>query len=262
MTTVASDAPASTAAQALRTVDLAVGYRSRRASRVVLDQLNVAVRPGELVCVMGPNGAGKSTLLRTLARMQPAMSGVIELGGCDLRRLNQMELARRLSVVLTERLLVGALTGIHVVELGRYPHSGWLGRSSPRDREVVRWAIAVVGAEHLAARDYRTLSDGEQQRIMVARALAQEPLLLLLDEPTAFLDVPSRVELMGLLRRLARDQHLAVVVSTHDLDLALSSADTVWLIMPDGRLRTGTPEDLVADGRVEEAFTRGGGTRR
>lgn len=254
MTTVPTAASASTADLALRTIDLSVGYRSRRVRRVVLDNLNVRVHPGELVCLLGPNGIGKSTLLRTLAKMQPAMSGIIELGGCDLRRLNQMDLARRLGVVLTERLIVGALTAVHVVELGRYPHSGWFGRLSPRDREVVGWAIDAVRAQHLAAREYSKLSDGERQRIMIARALAQEPLMLLLDEPTAFLDVPSRLELMGLLRRLARDEHLAVVVSTHDLELALRTADTVWLIMPDGRLHAGAPEDIVVDGRVEEAF--------
>jgi iron complex transport system ATP-binding protein len=221
---------------------------------VVLDNLNLGVHPGELVCLLGPNGIGKSTLLRTLARMQPAMSGFIELGGCDLRRLNQMDLARRLGVVLTERPIVGALTAVHVVELGRYPHCGWFGRLKARDQDVVRWALDAVSAGRLAARDYGKLSDGERQRIMIARALAQEPLLLLLDEPTAFLDVPSRVELVGLLRRLARDERLAVVASTHDLELALRTADTVWLIMPDGRLLAGAPEDIVVDGRVEEAF--------
>jgi iron complex transport system ATP-binding protein len=254
MTNVSAARPASPADLALRTVDLSVGYRSRRAQRIVLDRLNVRVHPGELVCLLGPNGLGKSTLLRTLAKMQPAMSGRIELGGCDLRRLNPMDLARRLGVVLTERLTVSALTAAHVVELGRYPHSGWFGRLTPRDHEVVRWTIHAVGAEHLAVRDYNELSDGERQRILIARALAQEPLMLLLDEPTAFLDVPSRVQLMGLLRRLVRDERLAVVVSTHDLELALRTADTLWLIMRDGRLHAGAPKDMVLDGRIEEAF--------
>jgi iron complex transport system ATP-binding protein len=239
---------------ALRAIDLSVGYRSRRVRRVVLEHLNVYVRSGELVCLLGPNGIGKSTLLRTLARMQPAMSGCIELGGCDLRRLHQMDLARRLGVVLTERPIVGALTAAQVVEFGRYPHSGWFGTLTERDHEVVRRAIEAVGAQHLANCDYSKLSDGERQRILIARALAQEPLMLLLDEPTAFLDVPSRVELMGLLRRLARDEHLAVVASTHDLELALRTADTLWLITPDGRLHAGAPEDVVVDGRIEEAF--------
>jgi len=254
MTTVFHDATAVRADLALRTVDLSVGYRSGRTRRVVLERINVCVRPGELVCLLGPNGIGKSTLLRTLARMQPAMSGLIELGGRDLRRLNQIDIARRLGVVLTERLTVGALAARHVVELGRYPHSGWFGTLGPRDREVVQWAIDAVGAQHLVDRDYGTLSDGERQRIMIARALAQESVMLLLDEPTAFLDVPSRVELMGLLRRLARDTGLALVMSTHDLELALRMADTIWLIMRGGLIHVGAPENIVAAGHVA-AFT-------
>jgi iron complex transport system ATP-binding protein len=121
-----------------------------------------------------------------------------------------------------------------IVELGRHPHSGWFGRTTDRDRRVVDWAIDASGARHLAERDFSRLSDGERQRVMIARALAQEPALLVLDEPTAFLDVPSRVELMGLLRQLTRDGTLAVVVSTHELELALRTADVIWLLMPGG----------------------------
>ncbi len=254
MTSLVTASSRSIVGPALRTRDLSVGYRSRSSRCVVLEHLDLSVQPGELVCLLGPNGIGKSTLLRTLAKMQPALAGTIELGGADLRRLSQSEIARRLGVVLTERLLVGALTGLQVVELGRYPHSGWFGRLSAHDDEMVRRSVDVVGARHLVARDCSKLSDGECQRIMIARALAQEPLMLLLDEPTAFLDVPSRVELMGVLRRLARDEHVAMVVSTHDLELALRTADTVWLAMPDGRVHAGAPEDIVLEGLVEGAF--------
>jgi iron complex transport system ATP-binding protein len=159
-----------------------------------------------------------------------------------------------LGVVLAERVLVEALPVRRIVELGRYPHSGWFGRITERDRRAVDWAIDAVGAGHLAERDFSRLSDGERQRVMIARALAQEPVLLVLDEPTAFLDVPSRVELMGLLRRLTRDAALAVVVSTHDLELALRTADLVWLVMPGGELIAGAPEDVVLAGGVAQAF--------
>jgi iron complex transport system ATP-binding protein len=239
---------------ALRTRDLTVGYLSRGTRREVLGGLDLRVGTGELVCVLGPNGAGKSTLLRTLANMQPPLAGTVELGGMDLRKLSALERARRLGVVLTERLAVGSLSAGRVVELGRYPHSGWFGGMGTRDRAAVSWALQAAGAGPLAAREFSQLSDGERQRVMIARALAQEPLLLLLDEPTAFLDVPSRVELMGLLRHLARDQGLAIVLSSHDLELALRIADTVWLVMPDGRLRAGAPEDLVLAGDVAAAF--------
>jgi iron complex transport system ATP-binding protein len=239
---------------ALRTRDLAVGYRTRRARRAVLEHVNLAVDSGELVCLLGPNGIGKSTLLRTIARMQPPLWGSVELGGADLRAVSHAELARRLGVVLTERVAVEALTVRQIVGLGRYPHSGWFGGLTDRDRAAIGWAIDAVGVRHLAERDFSRLSDGERQRVMIARALAQEPVLLVLDEPTAFLDVPSRVELMGLLRQLTRDRPLAVVVSTHDLELALRTADTIWLVMPGGEVVTGAPEDVVLSGAIGQAF--------
>lgn len=238
----------------LRTHDLAVGYRTRRARRAVLERVNLAINPGELVCLLGPNGIGKSTLIRTLARMQPALWGSVELGGSSLGSLSAADLARRLGVVLTERIAVESLRSRQIVELGRYPHSGWLGGLNDQDHEIVSWAIEAVGATHLGERDFARISDGERQRVMVARALAQEPMLLVLDEPTAFLDVPSRVELMGLLRRLTRQGALGVVVSTHDLELALRTADVVWLVLPGGELVTGAPEDVILSGGIAQAF--------
>jgi iron complex transport system ATP-binding protein len=254
MTPYAAPAPCADVELALRTRDLAVGYRTRRSRRAVLEHVNLGVRAGELVCLLGPNGIGKSTLLRTLAKMQPALWGSVELGGADLRSITHAELARRLGVVLTERIVVEALPVRRIVELGRYPHSGLFGRITDRDRRVVDWAIDAVGARQLADRDFSRLSDGERQRVMIARALAQEPVLLVLDEPTAFLDVPSRVEVMGLLRQLTREGPLAVVVSTHDLELALRTADLVWLVMPGGEMTTGAPEDVVLSGGLAQAF--------
>lgn len=254
MTPHAAPASCADVEPVLRTRDLAVGYRTGRLRRAVLEHVNLAVRAGELVCLLGPNGIGKSTLLHTLAKMQPALSGSVELCGADLRSITPAHLARRLGVVLTDRVAVEALPVRGIVELGRYPHSGWLGRITDRDRRVVEWAITAVGARHLAERDFNRLSDGERQRVMIARALAQEPVLLVLDEPTAFLDVPSRVELMGLLRQLTREGSLAVLVSTHDLELALRTADVVWLVMPGGKVMTGAPEDLVLAGGLGQAF--------
>ncbi len=244
-------------APALSTHDLAVGYRHRRSRCAVLERLNLSASAGEFVCVLGANGIGKSTLLRTLARMQPPLHGRVELSGTDLTALTASDLARRVGVVLTERVDVDALPVRRLVELGRYPHSGWFGTLAPRDHEVVEWALGAVGARDLADRDVSRLSDGERQRVMVARALAQEPIVLVLDEPTAFLDVPSRANLMAVLRRLARDRGLAVVVSTHDLDLALRTADIMWTIMPGGTVTSGAPADLARDGVINEAF---GGT--
>lgn len=233
---------------------LTVGYRRRGRSRPVLSGLDLAVRRGELVCLIGPNGVGKTTLLRTLSGGQKPLAGTLRLGGTDAPALRDIERARLLGLVHTQRLEVGALSARRVVALGRYPHIGWGGSLGSRDYEVVHWAMRAVGVDHLGDRDVGELSDGERQRVNVARALAQQPAILLLDEPTAFLDVPSRVDLMGLLRRLAREEGLAVVASTHDFDLALRTADTIWLTMPDGTLRFGAPEDLVASGAFETAF--------
>ncbi|WP_449394873.1 ABC transporter ATP-binding protein [Devosia riboflavina] len=201
----------------LETHDLTVGYRSRGQTRAVLRDINVQVAPGGLVCLLGVNGIGKSTLMRTLARMEPALAGSVEINGTDITRMSQYDLARHVAVVLTERVAIGSMPAFKLVELGRYPHVGWSGTLSGADREIVRDAIVAVGAEHLAHREITELSDGERQRIMIARALAQRPAVLLLDEPAAFLDVSARVEMIATLRKLAREQNVAVILSSHDL---------------------------------------------
>ena len=244
-------------APALLTRNLAVGYRSRRRHCAVLERMNLTARAGDLVCVLGANGSGKSTLLRTLVRLQPALAGHIELAGVGLTAITQPELARRIGVVLTERVLVDALPARRIVELGRYAHSGWWGALRDRDRDAIRWALEASGAMHLSERNFNRLSDGERQRVMIARALAQEPSLLVLDEPTAFLDVTSRVEVWGLLRDLAKQRGLTVLVSTHDLEVALRMASVVWLILPDREIAVGTPDDVIAAGAVDAAFATG-----
>ncbi len=234
---------------------LAVGYRRGRRRHPVLTALNLSVAPGELVCLLGPNGIGKSTLLRTLAGLQRPLAGAVSVRGDILSRLSAFDRARLIGVVLPDRIWVGALSARQMVALGRYAHCGWTGRLTPVDFAVVDRAIEAVGAAHLADRDCRELSDGERQKLNLARVLAQEPSLIILDEPTAFLDVSARVELMSLTRRLSREKGTAVVASTHDLELAIRHADTAWLIGQDRRLHAGAPEDLVAGGVVADAFS-------
>jgi iron complex transport system ATP-binding protein len=239
----------------LQTFDLAIGYTApRRKPVVVAERLNLALAAGELVCLIGPNGAGKSTLLRTIAGLQPPLNGRALLGGDDIHRLSARDLARRLSMVLTGRVEVGLLSAYELVALGRHPYTDWTGRLTERDAAVVRWAIAAVGAVPLAGRTFGELSDGERQKILIARALAQEPELMLLDEPTAYLDLPRRVEVLGLLRDLAHTTGRAILLSIHDLDLALRCADRIWLLAGDGVLHVGAPEDLVLGGAFEAAF--------
>jgi iron complex transport system ATP-binding protein len=241
----------------LELAELAVGYRlsrGRRPPRVVAEAIDAAAPPGELTALLGPNGTGKSTLLRTLAGLQPALAGQILLDGTDLTRLRSRDRARKVAVVLTERVEVGLLSARELVGLGRHPHTKHSGALDDADRRIVRWALAVTRASALADRPVSELSDGERQRVLIARALAQQPALLLLDEPTAFLDAPSRVALTGLLRGLAREHNLVVVVSTHDVDLALRVADQVWLLDAHGVLRAGPPEHLVVEGHINAAF--------
>ncbi|MBI5669586.1 MAG: ABC transporter ATP-binding protein [Chloroflexi bacterium] len=245
----------------LSTQYLTIGYRHpRRPPRVVVENINVSLKPGELVCLIGPNGAGKSTLMRTLAGMQPPLSGSISIMGDDLAVLTPRDLAQRLSIVLTERVDVGILPAYALVALGRYPYTDWTGALTSDDEAIVQWAIEAVGASDLAARSVDELSDGERQKILIARALAQQPDVVLLDEPTAFLDLPRRAEMMQLLRRLARDTYRAILLSTHDLDLALRSADQIWLLPKGGPLQAGAPEDLVLSGAFEAAFRSEGVT--
>jgi iron complex transport system ATP-binding protein len=238
---------------------LFIGYpSSRKPLRPVAGPLQLALVPGELVCLLGPNGAGKSTLMRTLAGLQLPLGGRLLLSGTDLASLSPSARARQLSIVLTERMEAGNLTVVELVRLGRYPHTGWLGGLSAHDEAQVQAALAATDTTNFAARPVAQLSDGERQRVLLARALAQDTPVILLDEPTAHLDLPNRVRLMRLLHRLARQTSKAILLSTHELDLALQAADRIWLMPADGTLHAGTPEDLVLSGTFAAAFARDG----
>ncbi len=239
----------------LETRALSIGYRSfRRRTRVVTANINVDVQPGELVCLLGQNGAGKSTLLRTLAGAQRAVSGDVLLSGQSMATLSRLHRARMLAMVLTDRIDAGLLSARDVVSLGRYPHTGWSGGLGPRDITIVSDAMETVGAAQLADRSMTELSDGERQRVMIARALAQQPRIMLLDEPTAFLDAPRRVEVFALLRRLARDEGLGIVISTHEVELALQASEQVWLMREAQPLLAGSATELINAGAIQEAF--------
>lgn len=238
---------------------LSIGYHtSAKKMKIVASNINLSLLKGELVCLLGPNGAGKSTLMRTLSGMQAPLTGNVFLDGKNLHRLPSRTLAKNISVVLTEKIEGGLLTAYEVVSLGRYPYTNWSGTLSSKDHEIITWAIGMVGGEELAYRAISELSDGERQKITMARALAQEPKVMILDEVTAFLDLPRRVEFMRLLRKMAHETNRAVLLSTHDLDLALRGADKIWLLPKGGDLTEGAPEDLVLNGDFERAFASEG----
>lgn len=241
----------------LQAQNLRIGYAGRKGvPKIVADNINVDLESGELACLLGPNGSGKSTLIKTLAGMQPLLDGDVLLFDETIRRLTPKDTAQKLSTVLTDPVTIGNIDVETLVSFGRSPYTGWLGNLRDEDRDVIHWAIEATGLQPLAHRDISTLSDGERQKVMIARALAQDTDLILLDEPTAHLDLPNRVEIMRLLRQLAQETGKAILLSTHELDLALKAADTVWLIDSETGLISGSPEDLVLDGTFETVFER------
>ncbi len=241
-------------ATVLSATALAIGYQHGDSTRCIASGLDLALQAGEFVCLLGPNGTGKSTLIRSLSGMQAPLSGVIRIAGCEFHRIPPRQRARLVSVVLTETLPPGMMDAYTMVALGRHPYSGWFGSLGTADHARIEWALAAVGAGELARRQIAELSDGERQKISIARALAQEANVMLLDEPTAYLDLPRRVELMRILRDLAHSQGLALLLSTHDLDLALRFADRLWVLNHTGGLIQGYPEAIAMSGQFARVF--------
>ena len=233
---------------------LSTGYTERRRSVVISPDLSLSIRPGEIVMLMGPNGSGKSTLMHTMAGLLPPLAGEVELGEKPLSSLTMKEVARQLSLVLTERIPAGNMDVWEVVTIGRYPYTGFRGVLSAEDKHIGEEALATCRLTELRERIFDTLSDGEKQRVMIARALAQETPLILLDEPTAHLDLPSRLEVTTMLRTLAHKLGKSILISTHELDLALGWADTIWLLDRSGAITAKAPEDLILDGDIERVF--------
>ena len=211
---------------AITTNRLTVGYRGHR----VVEDISLSLPCGRLVCLLGPNGAGKSTLLRTLCGFQPPIAGTVTISGSDITTMNAAEVARLVSVVLTDRPLTSSLTAAEMVGMGRAPYTGFWGRLSDDDRRLVSEAMQTVGIAPLATRRMGQLSDGELQKVMIAKALAQHTPVIVLDEPTAFLDYPSKVAVMKTLARLAHDEGKTILMSTHDLELAAQLGDELMKI--------------------------------
>ena len=238
--------------------NLVTGYRTRHGNKVVARGINASLLGGQLTCLLGPNGAGKSTLLKTLSAMLPPLDGKILINGRDMASFSAMQLSKEIGVVLTEKLMLSNMTVYELIALGRSPYTGFWGRLSNHDRRVVSEAISQVHIENLQHRMIQTLSDGERQKVMIAKALAQNTPIIFLDEPTAFLDYPSKVEILQLLLRLSREKGLTVFLSTHDLELALQVADEVWLIDKQLGVTIGCPEDLALNGDLGRYFEREG----
>lgn len=237
---------------------LSIGYLGKGDVKVVASDICAGINSGELTCLLGANGVGKSTLLRTLSAFQPKLSGEIRIQGKEIGSYTDKQLSKVISVVLTEKCDIRNMTSVELIGLGRSPYTGFWGTLSKEDKEVVDHAINLVGISHLAHRMVHTLSDGERQKVMIAKALAQETPVIFLDEPTAFLDFPSKVEMMQLLHQLSRQTDKTIFLSTHDLELALQIADKIWLMDKVNGVTIGTPEDLSLDGTLSSFFARKG----
>lgn len=238
--------------------DLSIGYSSKKDIRIVSEHINSTIYSGELTCLLGANGIGKSTLLKTLSGFLPELSGTIYIQGKEIKQYSEKELSQLVSVVLTEKLDIKNMTARELIGLGRSPYTGFWGSLNSTDIDIVDKAIALVRIENLANRMVHTLSDGERQKVMITKALVQETPIILLDEPTAFLDFPSKVEIMQLLHQLSRKTNKTIFLSTHDLELALQIADKIWLMDKQKGIQIGTPEDLSLDGSLSNFFARKG----
>ena len=231
--------------------NVSIGYGS---SKRVASNLNATLSRGSLTCLLGANGTGKSTLIRTICALQPMLEGSIELDGVEVSHLTAQQLSKRLSIVLTDRLDVANATVEELVSYGRSPYTGFLGRLSDHDKKMVDYSLKCCQIGHKRKELLANLSDGERQKAVIAKAMAQDTPLIVLDEPTAFLDLPTRVEIMQLLRELATSFNKAILMSTHDMELALQMSDKLWIMQKGGELQAGSPEDLQLSGAFEQLF--------
>lgn len=238
--------------------NLSIGYPGKGDVKVVASDICADINGGELTCLLGANGVGKSTLLRTLSAFQPKLAGEIYIQGKEIGNYTDKQLSRIISVVLTEKCDIRNMTVTELIGLGRSPYTGFWGTLSKEDKAVVEHSVALVGIPRLVHRMVHTLSDGERQKVMIAKALAQETPVICLDEPTAFLDFPSKVEMMQLLHHLSRQTDKTIFLSTHDLELALQVADKIWLMDKLSGVTIGTPEDLSLNGNLSNFFARKG----
>jgi iron complex transport system ATP-binding protein len=233
--------------------NLRVGYRSRSFEKSVFGPVNVKINQSEMVGIIGRNGIGKSTLLRTIANLQPQLDGEIFIGGISNRYISLKEMARTVSFVSTEYLHSFQIKVDEIIAMGRFPYTGWLGRLNDADKKAIKQAVSQTGVSHLMDKSLHELSDGERQKVMIARALAQDTPLIILDEPTAYLDLPSRYEILMILHDLTVHNDKTILFSTHDLSIAMDVADKLWLLI-ENDVYEGAPEDLLINKVFRKLF--------
>lgn len=236
--------------EVIKTQNLSIGYNGKP----LMTDINVSLNAGDIVALAGPNGAGKTTLFKTLTASIKPVSGEVLLSGKPLSEYNATERASLFSLVLTDKPDDMFLKVLDIVAAGRYPYMGLLARLKDKDREIVMQSLDTVGITALAERNFISLSDGEKQKVMIAKALAQDTPIIFMDEPAAFLDYPSKIELIHLMKRLSREQGKTILFSSHDLELLLRYSDQMWLVAPKKSLKVGSPKELVDNGIIDEYF--------
>lgn len=234
----------------IRASSVDVGYDKR----TVISDVNIAGLKGQIICLLGPNGAGKSTILRTLAGILAPIKGYISIDGKDLKTIKKKEISKKMALVLTDSINPGMMTVKELVSMGRTPYTNFLGKLTKEDKEIVEHAIQSVEATKLADRYYDELSDGEKQKVMIARALVQDPELIILDEPTSHLDIKHKIEVIRVLQRLVQEKNITVVLSLHDIDLAIKGCQTVLMINNGKVIAQGSPEDIIQNGTIQTLY--------
>jgi len=233
--------------------DLSIGFQSRHHRHLLFENINAEAMPGEFIALIGQNGIGKSTLLKTLMHILKPLSGHIELNQKPLSKYNRLERSHEMGFVSTEIVMAGHLSVENLVSLGRIPHTNWFGHLASMDRDKIEWALTTTKLDHIRHKNIGEISDGERQRTMIARSVAQDTRILILDEPTAFLDLPSRFEMLNLLKNLAKEEGKTIIFSTHDLNLVLHEVDKIWMMAGD-QFRQGAPEDLMINDALTHLF--------
>jgi iron complex transport system ATP-binding protein len=235
------------------TKDLSIGYQSKKGTNVVADHINLKLQKGKLITLVGANGVGKSTLLRTLTGIQKPLSGTVYLNQINIQEFDHLTLAQNLSLVLTEKLPPNNLTVFELVALGRQPYTNWLGKLSEADLKVVHEVIQHTQIEHLAEKKHFEISDGQLQKVMIARALAQDTSIIILDEPTTHLDLLHKVSVFKLLKKLSQETNKCILFSTHDIDLAIQLSDEM-IVMTEDKVYQDEPCNLISDGVFDLLF--------